>query len=152
MAGERIENHPMLRVPISTAMARRLFPGTPAALFYEAAPHDGRGRFLALGQAFQIARDFHLPRREAAKRGRRSVFTRARFRAAKAAPLPGAVDHLVDTVNAELARLSALAADLGGQSEAARIAASAAAIRRQAERGRARLTAKVQIATGADHG
>ncbi|RID91620.1 hypothetical protein D2N39_13060 [Gemmobacter lutimaris] len=142
----------MLRLQITVTRARRLFPGTPPGLFYRAAPHDGRGRFLSLGQAFQIARAFHWPRREAAKSARRSAFTSARFRAERAGWLPGAVDHVAVVVADELASLEALAVDLGGKDEAARLRAAASGIAHQAARARARLAAQLEKLGAAAHG
>lgn len=147
----KIERHPALRLQITVTRAKRLFPGTPPGLFYRAAPHDGAGRFLSFGQAFQIARQHWLPRREAAKSARRSAFTSARFRAERAARLPGAVDHVAGVVADELTHLATVAANLGGQQEAARLHAAASDIARQADRGRARLMASV-VKLGAAHG
>lgn len=47
----------MMALPITAGRARRLFPGVNVTAIYQAAPFDGRGRFLTFGRAFEVAKD-----------------------------------------------------------------------------------------------
>lgn len=97
----------MLGLSISVAQAKRTFPGIPPGLFYAAAPHDGRGRFLTLGEAFAIAKA--SAEAEAAEAAAQRVAQDRETAAAEkhaTAALP-AVDHLAGVIAAEMAAIYA---------------------------------------------
>lgn len=96
-----------LALMITVGAARKIFPGLSRSALYAIAPHDGRGRHLSYGQAFDLARrQFEAVAAEAA--AKRAADDREAALAQKkvAVALP-ALDHLADVIGAEMAALSA---------------------------------------------
>lgn len=133
----------LMGLPVPVATAKRIFPGTPPGLFFEAAPFDGRGRALPLRSAFAIALR-HAE--EAAREARQACAAAARAadleeaRAAAAAP---ALDYTARVIEEEL---STLADSLRARSASPRAIETLSLIEgrcaRQIARARARISQK----------
>lgn len=135
----------MLALTVSVAQAKRSFPGTPPRLFYEVAPHDGRGRFLTLGQAFQIAR-VHAEAEAAETKAVRAADDRAAALAERqaSAALP-ALDQLAGQIAAEMAALTTSLLARGASHRARLITEGVAGLNaRHAARGRARVARQIE--------
>lgn len=134
----------MMGLTLSVAQAKRSFPGTPPRLFYEVAPHDGCGRFLTLGQAFQIARvhaEAEAAETEARLAADHRETSQAENRAAAALP---AMDHLAGQIAAEMAALVSSLHARGASDRAKRITLGVAGLTtRHAARGRARIMRQI---------
>lgn len=97
----------MLGLTITTAQARKTFPGTPASVFYAHAPVSDRGRTLTLRAAFDAAR-IHAERvaTEARAAAQAAAFAadEAQRQAAAAGP---ALTYVTEVIDRELAALTA---------------------------------------------
>lgn len=65
--------HPALGVEITIASARRLFPGTPAGVFWWACHATSAGERLTFFEAYRVAAEHWQSRAKAAQSARRSV-------------------------------------------------------------------------------
>lgn len=141
----------MMGMTLPVAKAKKAFPGTPASLFFAVAPPGDRGRFLTLGQAFEIAKAFAEAEaaEAAAQRAAQDRETAAAEKRATAA-LP-AVDHLAGVIAAEMAAIYASLRRRGASDYAISLIETASGrSARHAARARVRVARQIEKAGLAD--
>lgn len=97
----------LMALPVPVAAAKRIFPGTPPGLFFEAAPFDGRGRSLPLRSAFAIARRHAQEEAREARQTRAAAAQATDIAERQAACAAPAVAHVAGVIEAELSGLVA---------------------------------------------
>lgn len=97
------EAHPALAIEISVTAACRLFPGTPALVFWWAGHARDAGVRLTFGAAYQAAVAHWAPLAKQAQSQRFAVLHRKSWSTRRAVAAEAALEHLVATIEAELA-------------------------------------------------
>lgn len=97
----------LVGLTITTAQARRTFPGIPASVFYGIAPPSDRGRLLTFGAAFKAAR--HHAQEEAceARQALAAAAHAADLAERQAAVAPVALAYVSGVVEREVETLAA---------------------------------------------
>lgn len=100
------DDHPALAVHISPTTACRLFPDTPASVFWWEGHAHGSGVRLTFGAAYRAASAFWGPRAKAAQSARFSITHRQVWAVRRAAAAEAALARLQEVIEAELAALT----------------------------------------------